>query len=437
MFLIVSLLCLMYGSVMFFLGLPWLIFLPWLCFLGFSAFSFQPHSSQRKKLLVQHTLLISWILIWIWAWLVLYEFWVSLLTIWISMTLLNALSLVISYRLDYKDGHMLFHIWLYIALWVGLWWSFLLWFTEFYLLSVSFFLFCLYAWVSYIWRHYFDIPKIVYSLTYFTFHLIVLSGIYILTHQNKLVMLLCWQLYLFGVYMVSYGLRRDFKQEQKKDMTLTAILSGERIVRRREKKSMTLAPLLHRAKQEVGQILPFVQFLLNSLTVFVVWFLLVSFVVQVVNLTLSFWDHIVYWISIWVYVANFFVLHRDKTMYDVHRFMFFCVINAAYFLSIFLLTDFVVVWIVFFGVLWTLAQTIMMLFQQEKTLLMQRDYYYWSIVVVCVIFFVLMFMIDIEVSGQLLFAWVMLYVGIQALLMRYVFQRLFSLKSGLWELSDT
>lgn len=430
MFVIVAFLALMYSAVMLWIGLPWLAIIPALCCFLFFAYSLKTQASRLKKFLFQYALLFAWMLVWAWWGLVLYELQFSLLSIGLILVAINALALILSFVYDYKDGQTFFHIALYLVACVWVVAARKLSLTEPYLLGMTFFLFVLYAWLSYAGRRFFFVSQMIYSLTYFTFHLIVLSVIYIVLQGNFLLIILFCQIYLFGVYLVSYFLRRDYQTEQKRDLTLEAILSGRRLVR--QKREISLSPFIQRAKQEVGQILPFVQYLLNSLTVLVVGILLISFVVQVLDQSLSIWDHIVYRLSIGVYIANFFVLQRDKTMYDVHRFLFFAVVNVAFLLSLFLLSDFVIIWIVVWGVLWTVTQSIVMLVQQTNDFLQSRDYYYRSLVVVCVIILVLRFMIDIEISHQLIFAGFLLYSGVQVLLLRYVFQRLMLTKRLGW-----
>ncbi len=134
------------------------------------------------------------------------------------------------------------------------------------------------------------------------------------------------------------------------------------------------------------------------------------------------WIDIWFWVSIVVYIMNYFVLQKQRIDVWGQRAMTFLLINFGIYLTIYHMFGNVPIYLVGCGVVRSLANAVVMIhlrWSALRLLLSDKDYQYWLFGNMVAILANSYFMFLLPMSLQLRFTLVMIYLALQALLLKY------------------
>lgn len=414
------------GFVLFFygIGLWYLAFLP-LIFFGVFFWYYggtQTLQNTWSELLQKYSLYIARTVILAGLVGVLNYFGMDITYITLRMLALNLFLRIVSYMVKYTDGKSIFQLGYYFSAIILLISSFALWgrataFTVFSLLWV------LWLWVIafliFIVWIYCDIEKhfryLLGILSLGTIFLLVfdqIKNVYLAVTINALV-LSWWYLFIYKILQ-----HTPLQSEKKKEVSVRRILAGERITHQKtyfSSKSMErtytyISTMPSRAKQ-----------LLELLNILLVFILMAYYITHIGDFAAI--NHMLYRVVIGTYIANVILLKKVGYNSSIQNLVVFLVINFALYASLFsyfngniwsVTSRWIIRNVFSAGMIFYVHQVPMLAKIYNKT-----DYIYWIIASICAMIVNVILLVQTTLPGELIFFLVLVYVGIQSMILYY------------------
>ena len=132
-------------------------------------------------------------------------------------------------------------------------------------------------------------------------------------------------------------------------------------------------------------------------------------------------DQFLYRVIIAFFIGNVFILKKVNFNSMLQNLVVFLVINFAIYLSLFSFFNGDISSIVRRGIIWNLASSVALFYAPKvmKNILEKIDYTYWTIATLIALVVNVILLIKTELPGQLIFFFVLLYLGIQGMLLFY------------------
>ncbi|AHB41729.1 hypothetical protein P148_SR1C00001G0942 [candidate division SR1 bacterium RAAC1_SR1_1] len=418
MFFLLTLIVLISAVLYFyFLGLWFLALFPLLFLVaGFAYIAVKTPVSFSKLQLSKYSLPIAWSIVLLAVFGIL-----SFLGITFPLSLLwmlvgNALLWILSYFFAYDDGKKIFQIGYYLVLFVlllaGLFilpGNELLSFLTM-LLAFNFGFIGFLKFIVGIWTEIEDV--FLYSLFVgglLLFCVLIVSGIPSLPAALSLISVLLMGLYLGLRWFVQ---RKPVHQGR---ISVRRILAGERIT----SQTFFSSEFMTKMYTFVVDMPQIFRYVLEALNVLVVLILFGSFVVQ--RSHMGGISHLFYWIVISFFVGNVLLLKKmDYTSFLQNLFLFL-VIHFAVYVSLFSYFESHIQSIVFWSVLWNVVTSLglFVLPEQYKHFFTHKDYWYWIVASVMSFLVNVFLLLKSGLAGELIFFLLLLYVGIESMLVFY------------------
>ena len=412
--LIVLVACVLY---FYFLGLWFLALIPLVFLIWWFAYvAIKTPISFSKFELSKYSLHIAWVIV------LLAIFWIlSFLNINFPSSLLymlvwNFLFWILSYFFNYDDGKKIFQFWYYLILLLFVFiWLFVFNWSE--LNSFIVMLLSLQLWfiwfLKFILWIFVDIED-TFLYTLFVswlllFCVLIVSWFSSLSAWLSLISVILTWLYL--------GLRWFVQKKPVNHgrISVRRILAWERVTN----KTFFSNEFLSKMYDFVVDMPQIFRYIIEILNVLVVVILFVSFVANWSNM--SWVNHLFYWIVISFFVGNVLLLKRiEYTSFFQNLFLFF-VIHFAVYVSLFSYFESNIKSIVLWSVVWNIITSLWLFVLPEKYkhFFTYKDYWY-RIVASIMSFLVNVFLLlKSWLAGELVFFLLLLYVGIESMLVFY------------------
>lgn len=418
MFFLLTLLVLVSAVLYFyFLGLWFLALFPLLFLVAWFAYvALKTPVSFSKLELSKYSLYIAWSIVLLAVFGILSFLGISFPTSFLWMLVGNILLWLFSYIFSYDDGKKIFQFWYYLlfGIFVLFWLIILPWsqLISFLLILLSFQFWFIWFLKFIVWI-FIDIED-VFLYTLFVswlllFCLLLVSLISSLPAALSLISILLMWLYLELWRFVQK------KPIPRARVSVRRILAGERITSKAFFSSDFLAKM-YAFVVDMPQLYRYVFEWINVLVVLVLFW---SFIIQRSHM---WWvNHFFYWIVISFFVGNVLLLKKmDYTSFLQNLFLFL-VIHFAVYISLFSYFESHIQSIVLWSVVWNIVTSLglFILPQQYKYLFTYKDYWY-RIVASIISFLVNVFLLlKSWLAGELVFFLLLLYVGIESMLVFY------------------
>jgi hypothetical protein len=161
------------------------------------------------------------------------------------------------------------------------------------------------------------------------------------------------------------------------------------------------------------------RYVLEALNVLVVIVLFWSFVV---NWSDVWWfHHLFYWIVISIFVWNVLLLKRIEYTSFFQNLFLFLVINFAVYVSLFSYFESNIQSIVLWSVIWNIVTSIWLFVLPDnyKKFFTHKDYWYWIVASIMSFLINVFLLLKSWLAGELIFFLLLLYVGIESMLVFY------------------
>ena len=412
--------------VLFFygIGLRYLAFIP-LIFLGVFFWYYgatQTIKVHGTELLKRYALYVSRIIILAGLTGVFNFFGMDLTTSALWLLSVNLVLWMISTLVDYKDGKAVFQLWFYLAVLFLLIIALALWgratlFNVFSLLRVlhlgivAFFIFIV------------GLQQDVEKYMRYKLGILSLGTIFLVVFdqiKNIYLALTINSLILTGIYYLVYKVFqfKPSSESQKKNVSVRRILAGERITAPKKyfnsKTTEVLYGFMTTMPSRTKQVL-------ELFNVILILILIVYYITHVGDFAVI--NHVLYRAVIGTFIANVYLLKKVGYNSIVQNLVVFLVINFAIYVSLFSYFNGNIGSIVSRWIFRNIFSTAMIFYAHQVPMLAKifskTDYIYWIVASVgAMIVNVILFM-RTELPGELIFFLVLVYVGIQSMVMYY------------------
>ena len=414
------------GFVLFFygIGLWYLAFLPLLFIAAFFGYygATQTIKVHWFQLARKYSLYIAWVIILAWLVGVGNFFGMDMIVNALWLIGINLLLWIFSYLADYKDGKVIFPVGYYLSLlflmilWFALWWRSTL-YTIFMMIRVgnlavvAFFIFVIgiYRDISKSFRYALGV------LALGTIFLVVLDQI-----KNIYLALTINGLLLTGIYILIFKIFQHTPQtlETKKEMSVRRILAGERITAPKKyfnSKTMELLyTFLTAMPAWTKQILEIFNIVL--IVILMVWYGTHVGDFAVVN-------HLLYRAVIATFVTNVICLKKIWYNSVIQNLVVFLVINFAIYVSLFTVFQGNIGSVVSRWIFRNIYSAAMIFYAHKIPMLAKiftkTDYVYWIISSMAALIVNIILLIQTSLPGELIFFLVLVYVGIETMIIFY------------------
>lgn len=437
-------LVLLHIAVLWFLvlrGRRWMWAIPFLgmVILGMRWYQRQQHVGPEVRMSFQAILesygvTVAWTILLIGIWQLFSIFWLVTYTTGFRLLWWHMLVYLWAIFFQKKDLAMIAHAGRWVSGWLIVWQStqFGSWWLVMDVVSMMISLsFALYACIVFVlWTMGSKIERRIPALLFIFFQLTILVGVVYYADTFTLRTLLGGQIYLGVVYWVLQWLynqnRLPFqKDEEESEDVLQMILRGEYLQWKDfsvDHTAWSLRDMFVQIGNEIVQKLPVWSFrvlgFLNLLFMLLQLILILSWNTGDTGLWIDIW----FWVSMLVYIMNYFVLQQQRIDVWWQRALTFFLVNFGIYLTIYHIFGNVPVYLVGCGVMRSLCNALLMIHLRNSslhTLLTYKDFQYWLFGNMVAIIANSYFMFLLPMSLQLRFTLVMIYLAIQALLLKY------------------
>ena len=414
------------GFILFFygIGLRYFAFIP-LLFLGFFFWYYGATQTIKVKwseVLQRYSLYVAWTIILAGLVGVFNRFGMDLTQTALGLLGLNLLLRVWSYIAKYDDGKSVFQLGYYFCIALLLIISLALWgraifFDVFMMLRVLHL--GVIAFIIFIVGQYAEIEKYIrYKLGILTLGAIFffvfdqIKNIYFALTINSVI--------LTGLF---YGISRIFQfkpqsEDKKKDVSVRRILAGERMTASKKVFASKSTELLHsflvampgRAKQ-----------VLEMFNVILILILIVYYMTHLADFATV--NHLLYRVVIATFISNVFLLKKVGYNSIIQNLVVFLVINFAIYVSLFSYFSGDVGAVVGRWIVWNIYSASMIFYAHKVPMLAKifskTDYIYWIVASVGAMIVNVVLLIKTDLPGQLIFFLVLVYLGLQSMVLFY------------------
>jgi len=322
----------------------------------------------------------------------------------------------LSYFLNYNDGNKIFQFWYYLLLFLiiilGL---FIIPPNQ--LLMFFIMILCLNFWFVWFLKYIIGIwikieDEIFYTIFVSWLLLIWLLIVWLIPSLPASLSLI--SVILMFLYMW-FWLFIQKKPSRYGHISVRRILAGERVTQ----KMLFSNNFLTQMYNFVVDMPQKYRYVLEFVNVLVVMILLWSFVVNWSNI--EWLSHLFYWVVISIFVWNVLLLKKmDYTSFLQNLFLFL-IINFAVYISLFSYFESNIQSIVFWSVIWNVLTSLLLfvLPPKYKKLFTYKDYRYWIVASIMSFLVNVILLLKSGLAGELIFFLLLLYVGVEAILVFY------------------
>jgi len=291
--------------------------------------------------------------------------------------------------------------------------------------------FAMYACIVFVlWTVGVKIDRRIPALLFVFSQLTILVWVIYYADSLTLWTLLWGQIYLGVLYGILQRVAYESKvpaqtNDRESEDLLQVILRGDRVQEKQLRASSSqtsLRDLMIQTGSDVIKKLPD-----RSFTV--LWGLNLLFILTQLSLILSgktgdAWLRIDiwFWVSMAVYIMNYFVLQKQKISVWWQRAVTFFLVNFGIYLTIYHIFGNVPVYLVGCGIVWSISNAGIMIHLRSSSLrwlLTEKDYQYWLFGNMSAIIANSYFMLLLPMSLQLRVTLIMIYLALQAILLKY------------------
>lgn len=424
------------GFMLFFygIGLRYLAFIP-LLFLGFFFWYYGAMNTLKitwTDILQKYSLYVAWIVIMAGLVGVLNFFGMDLVNTALGLLSLNLALWIASQLFNYQDGKSVFQIWFYFCILLLLiislafWWR-MVFFNVFSMLRVlhlwiiAFFIFL--VWLHQEVDQYMRYKLGVLSLwSIFLLMFDQIKNIYLALTINSLI--------LTGLYYLVYKVFQFRPQsvEKKKDVSVRRILAGERITAPKKYFTSKTAEVLYGFMTAMPG---WTKQLLELFNIILIIVLIVYYITHVGNFAAV--NHLLYRAVIATFIANVFFLKKVGYNSIIQNLVVFLVINFAIYVSLFSYFSGDVGAVVSRGIIRNLVSSSMIFYAHKVPMLAKifskTDYIYRIVASIWAMIVNVILLINTDLPGELIFFLVLVYVGLQSMIIYYAAKYLWKIQS--------
>ncbi len=418
MFLLFSIITLIAFVVFFYLLWSWFFsLLPLLFLLWFFLYLFKKTPITLTKIsLSQYNLYIAWFVILLSVFGILSFFSIPWYFSFLWILLGNFVLWIFSYGINFSDGKKIFQFWYYLTLFlffiIGLFvFPYSLW------ISFALLLLALHFWI--IWFinfivkiRFFVEEEYLYNLFVSGLLLIFAFIIYIIPSLNISLSLISVLLLLIYVVLWWFVQKKPVFRDH---VSVRRILAWEKIT---QKVFFSTTFLTYMYKFVVNMPKQF-RFILEILNILVVVLLFFSFILNFSHI--SWFSHFFYWIVISIFVGNVLLLKKIGYSDVLQNLFLFFVIHFAVYISLFSYFEASIQSVVLWSVLWNIFTSVLLFIlpRYYGKFFVYKDCRYW-IVTSIMSFLANVFLLFMSwLDGELLFFLLLLYLGIESMLIFY------------------
>jgi len=252
-------------------------------------------------------------------------------------------------------------------------------------------------------------------LTLWTIFLLVFEYI-----QNMYIALAINSMILTGLYYLIYTVFQLPPEDEmvRKDISVRRILAGERIT---EVKRHFRSPLMSKLHEFVGSMPSATKNILECFNILLILILIVYYVSHVGEfLSVS---HFFYRVSIIAFVVNVVLLKRVQYKSIIQNLVLFLVINFAIYISLFSYFQGHAGSMATRGIIWNVVSALMIFYAHKvpmlEALFEKRDYVYWIVACIAAMVVNVILLLYTTLPGELIFFVVLVYVGLQSMIIYY------------------
>ncbi len=340
-----------------------------------------------------------------------------------SLMALNIVLMIWSYIQNYKDGLKMFQISMRILLaiisTIGFSHS-----THIGRVTIRWLIamiMAVYAFTYFVLKPFISVQSnSIKEMLIFTTHTTILIMLISSPHQlfYGLFLAQCYLLLIFsGIAYI-----KDFETKTKKQATIDAadIIAGQKVL---EHKTIKLALWQKELINITDSMSSYTQMAMSILNVVVMIAIMSSFFTNVGQQDVRRVTQLLYRASVAIFIYNFFTIKKINLYYNIQRVFVFFIINFAIYLSLISVFHSSIEQITVRAILRNIANSIIIFYSDEllqKGVLKHDDYYYWIVanILAMVVNIILINRIE-SIPGQLSFALITMYIGIQWFLMYY------------------
>jgi len=377
--------------------------------------------SKANSLFSDYWLFLAWLVILLWLFLVLKFFGIDTTNSFLFLLSLNILFWFWSYIFKYTDWKIIAQIWYYGSiLWLVLSSWIVYWFSTFFdifshlwiltLVIVSFII--LIIWIKYFVEKY----------LHYTLFVLVCWAVWLsLYHniQNIYIFLIISVLLLSFLYVYIYHIlsHKPPSEQQIKEVSVRRILAWERVLKNFSKNT----DLSKKIYSFISQVPKLVKYFLEWVNTLIILILIYLYFQNALTLQWSI-EQIFYRLVMIGFIVNVFLLKRINYTSIFQRLLTFLVINFAIYISLFSAFKWDIGSIVFLWILRNIVST-MMVFHIHKTKLWEYlrkvDYLFWIFTTMLALSVNIVLLFHTDIVLQLLFPIILLYVGVQGIMLFY------------------
>ncbi len=414
------------GFMLFFygIGLWYLAFIP-LLFLGFFFWYYGAMNTLKitwTDILQKYSLYVAWIVIMAGLIGVLNFFGMDLVNTALGLLSLNLALWIASQLFNYQDGKSVFQIWFYFCILLLLiislafWWR-MVFFNVFSMLRVLH-LWIIAFFIFLVWLH-----QEVDQYMRYKLGVLSLGAIFLLMFdqiKNIYLALTINSLILTGLYYLVYKVFQFRPQsvEKKKDVSVRRILAGERITAPKKYFTSKTAEVLYGFMTAMPG---WTKQLLELFNIILIIVLIVYYITHVGNFAAV--NHLLYRAVIATFIANVFFLKKVWYNSIIQNLVVFLVINFAIYVSLFSYFSGDVGAVVSRGIIRNLVSSSMIFYAHKVPMLAKifskTDYIYRIVASIWAMIVNVILLINTDLPGELIFFLVLVYVGLQSMIVYY------------------
>ncbi len=414
------------GFVLFFYGIGlWFLALIPLIFIGMFFWSYGVAKTIKvewSQVLQKYSLYFAWVIIMAGLLGMLNFFGQDLTYSALWLLVLNLAFRIISSIANYRDGKIIAQLWFYlsvtflliISLAFGGWIVFynvfaMLWVMHLAVVAFMIFIVGLQNGVEKYMRYKLSV------LSLGTVFLVVFDQI-----KNVYIALSINSLLLTGLYYLIYKVFQFTPQsdEKKKDISIRRILAGERITAAKKQFNSALVERLYNFLASMPDMTKSILELFNIILIIILILYYITHIGQFLDIS-----HLFYRVTIVAFVAN--VLLLKKVWYNsiIQNLIVFLVINFAIYVSLFSYFNGDVGSVVSRGIFRNIFSSSMIFYAHRMPMLAKiftkTDYMYWIVSCVAAMIVNVILLMYTELPGELIFFLVLVYVGLQSMIIFY------------------
>lgn len=376
---------------------------------------------KSSEALNKYSLYITRIIVLIWLVWILNFFGIPLVKICLALISINLALWIWSYIADYKDGKSVFQLWYYLsAIFLFLVWATFNWFQWFLDIFSSFWILNLWvlAFITYIIWIYKEVDAyLTYKVFVFWIWTIILS---LINNIPSLYLAICISTVLLTwIFSVMFKMlqHKPLTKNEKTKVSVRRILAWERIT---NPKKYFNSKFMEKVYGFVFNMPAGTKQSLEAINILLMFSVITSYIIQGFQ-SFSTIEQFLYWLVIAFFIGNVLILKKIWYNSMIQNLFVFLVINFAIYLSLFsyFWWDF---WSVALRwIIRNIASSILIFYAPKfmSHIFNRTDYVYWTISILIAMTVNIFLLLKTETPWELIFFIILLYLGLQGMLIYY------------------